>query len=240
MPKEGGFRSEEGTGAGGRDRADSEPTRLDRRTFIVAAAAFGADISTGGFGRALIGTAEAAESADVAAFRALSAFLTGAGDLDPDAAGRAFAQLSELDRSFARNAAALAGTVRSSGAADMEAFLATPAASASGTRVTMTTIVSSWYLGYTGTPVALRAEDDTGFVTYVDARMFMPTIDVTVRPTYARAGLNYWVAPPPGVTPPPAPAGITEWGRRSPQGVGPITLTASPPGLTPPPIGPGP
>ena len=34
-----------------------------------------------------------------------------------------------------------------------------------------------------------------------------PTMDATVRPTYARAGLNYWVEPPPFVTAPPMPAG---------------------------------
>ena len=39
-------------------------------------------------------------------------------------------------------------------------------------------------------------------------------MDATVRPTYARAGLNYWVEPPPFVTPPPMPAGIEAWGQR--------------------------
>jgi hypothetical protein len=47
-------------------------------------------------------------------------------------------------------------------------------------------------------------------------------MDATVRPTYARAGLNYWVEPPPFVTPPPMPPGIASWGRESPQGVGAI------------------
>ena len=89
-------------------------------------------------------------------------------------------------------------------------------------RETAATIVSAWYLGYTGTPIPLRAEDDTGFVTFTGALMYEPTMDATVRPSYARAGLNYWVEPPPFVHPPPMPAGIRSWGRESPQGIGTI------------------
>ena len=89
-------------------------------------------------------------------------------------------------------------------------------------------IVSAWYLGYTGTPISLRAEDDTGFVTFTKALMYEPTMDATVRPTYARAGINYWVEPPDFVTPPPAPPGIKSWGRESPQGIGAIPEAAAP------------
>jgi hypothetical protein len=57
-------------------------------------------------------------------------------------------------------------------------------------------IVSGWYLGYTGTPVGLAVKDDTQFITYSGALMFEPTRDVTVIPTYARAGTDYWAAAP--------------------------------------------
>jgi hypothetical protein len=91
----------------------------------------------------------------------------------------------------------------------------------------MTTIVSAWYLGFTGTPISLRAEDDTGFVTFTEARMYAPTMDATVHPSYARGGLNYWVEPPDFVTPPPAPPGIKSWGRESPKGIGAIPGAAA-------------
>lgn len=57
-------------------------------------------------------------------------------------------------------------------------------------------IVSTWYLGYTGTPIALRAVDDTRFVTFSHALMFEATRDATLIPTYSRGQTNYWVLPP--------------------------------------------
>jgi hypothetical protein len=191
---------------------------LDRRGFIVS----GAFALTALYGaRWLVAAAEAAP-ADAGAFRTLSAFLTGAPELDAEIAARAFGQLTGLDASFPDKAGALAAAVANSDAPSMDDFLAHPASSEAALRATAVTIVSAWYLGYTGTPISLRAEDDTGFVTYTEALQFEPTMDATVRPTYARAGLNYWVDPPPFVTPPPMPAGIRSWGRESPQGVGTI------------------
>ncbi len=57
-------------------------------------------------------------------------------------------------------------------------------------------IISAWYLGYTGTPVSLRASDNTRFVSYTDALAYAPTLDATVIPTYSRGKTNYWVLPP--------------------------------------------
>jgi hypothetical protein len=207
---------------------------IDRRGFIVS----GAFALTALYGaRWLVATAEAAP-ADAGAFRTLSAFLTGAPDLDAELVARAFGQLTELDASFPEKAGALASAVATSDAPSMDDFLAHPASSDLGLRASAATIVSAWYLGYTGTPIALRAEDDTGFVTFTGALQYAPTMDATVRPTYARAGLNFWVEPPPFVTPPPMPAGIKSWGRESPQGVGsipqaPATMPEDPP-ATPP------
>lgn len=196
---------------------------LDRRAFIVSGA-FALAAFAGA--RWLIGSAEAAP-ADFGAFLTLSAFLTGATELDAEIAARAFGQLTELDGSFPEKAGALAAAVATSSAPSMDDFLAHPASSDPGLRTAAATIVSAWYLGYTGTPISLRAEDDTGFVTYTGALQFVPTMDATVRPTYARAGLNYWVEPPPFVTPPPMPDGIKSWGRQSPQGVGAIPQAPS-------------
>jgi hypothetical protein len=213
---------------------------LDRRGFIVSGA-FALTAFAGA--RWLVAAAEAAP-ADTGAFLTLSAFVTGAVDLDAEIAARAFGQLTELDASFPDKAGALAAAVAASDAPSMDDFLAHPESSDVGLRATAVTIVSAWYLGYTGTPIALRAEDDTGFVTYTGALQFEPTMDATVRPTYARAGLNYWVEPPPFVTPPPMPAGIKSWGHESPQGIGAIpqapaamptdpTLPAEPPATEP-------
>jgi hypothetical protein len=208
---------------------------LDRRTFIVSGV-FALSAFSGA--RWLVATAEAAP-ADTGAFRTLSAFLTGTPDLDTEIAARAFGQLTELDANFPEKAGALASAVAASEAPSMDDFLAHPASSDLSLRDSAATIVSAWYLGYTGTPISLRAEDDTGFVTFTGALMYAPTMDATVRPTYARAGLNYWVEPPPFVTPPPMPPGIRSWGRESPQGVGailqaPATMPEDPPEPPPP------
>jgi len=223
-----------------RDQAVPGDGTLDRRAFVVS----GVFTLTAFAGLPwLFGRAEAAMApVDAATFRTLSAFLTGAADLDPALAERALAQLTTLDADFPGNAGRLADAVGTSDAPSVDDFLAHPASSDQGLRDTMATVISAWYLGYTGTPISLRAEDDTGFVTFTKALMYEPTMDATVRPTYARAGLNYWVEPPDFVTVPPAPPGITSWGRQSPQGVGaipqaPSTMPedpAAPPSSAPP------
>jgi len=200
----------------GRAAAAPAANGIDRRTFLVS----------GTFALAALGGVPAlivpAKASDAETFRTLSAFLTDAPDIDPALAARAFGQLTELDAAFPEKTAALADVVASSLAPSIDDFLAHPASSGSGLRETMVTIVSAWYLGYTGTPVALRAEDDTRFVTFTEALMYGPTMDATVRPTYARAGLDYWVEPPPFVTPPPMPEHIRAWGQDSPQGIGAV------------------
>ena len=204
--------------AGSLNARPNAPKRegIDRRAFI-ATGVFA--LSAFGGARWLIAPAEASDSDD---FRALSAFLTSSDDVDPAIAARAFGQLTELDPTFPDKISTLSDVVASSQAPSMDDFLAHPASSGTRLRETMVTIVSAWTLGYTGTPIALRAEDDTGFVTFLGALQFRPTMDATVRPTYARDGLNYWVEPPPFVTPPPMPADIRAWGQQSPKGIGAI------------------
>ena len=217
--------------AGAAPEANGNAPGIDRRTFLA----------TGTFALAALGGLRAlivpAEASDADTFRSLSAFLADDPAIDPTVAARAFGQLTELDPDFPQKVARLADTVTSSLAPSMDDFLAHPASSPTPLRETMVTIVSAWYLGYTGTPVPLRAEDDTRFVTFTGALMFRPTMDATVRPTYARDGLDYWVEPPPFVTPPPMPATIRAWGQESPQGIGSIpqpTLEPEPEPGTPP------
>ena len=221
--------------AGERETAAPERGTLDRRAFIVS----GVFTLTAFAGMPwLFGRAEAAAApADAGTFRVLSTFLTGAADLDAELAARALAQLTALDADFPAKAGILAEAVATSDATSIDDFLAHPASSDPGLRDTVATVVSAWYLGYTGTPISLHAEDDTGFVTFTKALMYEPTMDATVRPTYVRAGINYWVEPPDFVTPPPAPPGIKSWGRESPQGIGAVPEAAAPaaPEETPPP-----
>ena len=81
---------------------------------------------------------------------------------------------------------------------------------------TALTIISPWYLGYTGHPSTTKAVDDAHFVTFLSALMYEPTRDHTIRPSYARAGGDYWAEVPPGVTAPPMSTLIREWGDQSP------------------------
>ncbi len=209
---------------------------VDRRRFMVSGAF--AFVAVSGGASWIAAAAEGSFAFDAESFRTLSRYLTGATELDPILAQRALAQLGALEAQFPASAAALGDAVRKSGAASVDGFLSDPASSDSALRETMGTIVSAWYLGYTGTPISLRAEDDTGFVTFTGALMYEPTMDATVRPTYARAGLNYWVEPPPFVAAPPMPSAMKLWGRESPQGVGRIPVTPAPPGEEPMPLSP--
>lgn len=215
------------------ETAASERESLNRRTFVVSGA-FALAAFSSGIHYPVV-SVEAAPMVDLELFRTLCIFLTDVPDLDSLLAERAFSQLTALDADFSTQAGTVADAVTASAAPSMDDFLARSALSDQGLRDTIVTIVSAWYLGYTGTPISLRAEDDTGFVTFTKALMYEPTIDATVRPTYARAGLNYWVEPPSFVTPPPAPTGIKSWGRDSPQGVGAIPVTPAPPGEEPTP-----
>lgn len=220
-----------------RSEEETETVDQDRRAVVgmsAVLAAFGG--FSGGWWLIARADAAAAAPANVEDFRALSVLLTGVRDLDPALAERAYKQLTALDADFPSKATAVAEAVGASAETSVDAFLASPQAGGEGLKDTMITIVSAWYLGYTGTPISLRAEDDTGFVTFTKALMYAPTADATVYPSYARDGINYWVDPPPFVTPPPAPPGITSWGRDSPQGKGtiPDALAPSPGGATPP------
>jgi hypothetical protein len=210
---------------------------IGRRSFLISVGRAGIGASaiclTGG----LISTAEAANE-NVEAFRAVSGLLTGKPALDITLAERAYSQLRALDSDFPQKVAALAELARSSGAKTVDALLTSRGDETS--RATIVTVVSAWYLGFTGTPISLRAEDSTGFVTFTKALMYEPTIDATVRPSYARAGTDYWIDPPPFVAAPQAEPGIKVWGRESPQGVGTIpgldTISAPVEPSTPAPV----
>ncbi|WP_321954054.1 sugar dehydrogenase complex small subunit [Paraburkholderia bannensis] len=127
-------------------------------------------------------------------FASLSGFLTGKTQLDTVLAARALSQLRALDPGFDVKLSALAAGIDASRAKTMDAFLATEAGVRN--RATATTIVSAWYLGYTGTPDLSKMADASRFVTYREALMFKPTLDVSIIPTFSRGKNGFWHEPP--------------------------------------------
>ncbi len=136
-----------------------------------------------------------ADSIDSAAFLDLSRILTGRSALDPAIAARALAALTAGDSSFPTQVARLREAIETEGLSDMRHFnsftLRHPALAP-----TALTIISAWYLGYTGTPAMNSTQDDAHFVTYAGALMYQPTADATVIPSFSRGRTNYWAEPP--------------------------------------------
>lgn len=167
---------------------------LTRRTFLLygitftGVAALDAKLNAGA---ALAAQPEAMATAD---FVSLSQFLTGHSSLDAGLAARALEQLRTLDTAFDHKLAALAAAIAAAGAKTMDDFLA--ANPEAPLRTTATTVVSAWYLGYTGTPDLSKMEDQARFVTYREALMFKPTLDVSIIPTFSRGPNGFWTEPP--------------------------------------------
>lgn len=107
-----------------------------------------------------------------------------------------FAALAQGDRTFGANVSRLIQAMDAAGIGHMHRFKGSSVDTNPEMKALAVSIVSGWYLGYTGTPVGLAVKDDTQFITYTGALMFEPTRDVTVIPTYARAGTDYWAAAP--------------------------------------------
>ena len=89
-------------------------------------------------------------------------------------------------------------------------------------------IISPWYLGFIGHPSTTKATDDAEFVTFLSALMYEPTQDMTIRPSYARAGGDYWADVPAGVSAPPMPDNIREWGDNAPKPAATIPAPGAP------------
>ncbi|MBT0718433.1 hypothetical protein HGT71_09195 [Rosenbergiella epipactidis] len=89
-------------------------------------------------------------------------------------------------------------------------------------------IISPWYLGFTGHPSTTQATDDAEFVTFLSALMYEPTHDITIRPSYARAGSDYWAEVPDGVIAPDMPDNIREWGEMAPKPASSIPAPRAP------------
>lgn len=143
--------------------------------------------------------AAAPSSADIDAFHELGRLLTGRDDLPLDVSARLLQALQHDDGEFGHKSRQLAQALADAGVKHIDAFAQSPVAADPAMKDTAMKIISGWYLGYTGTPVSLSDTDNTQFITYTGALMFERTREVTVIPTYSRAGTNYWHAAPPVV-----------------------------------------
>lgn len=143
---------------------------------------------------ALAQEVSSAASDDIESFRQLSMFLLERQTLDATLSLRILAQCTQNDPQFPDKMKALrtkTNPLRSVSQLSGSPFYRDPVM-----KDTVQKIVSAWYLGYTGTPVSLRATDGTRLVTFTGALAYEPTLDATVIPTYSRGKTNYWVNPP--------------------------------------------
>lgn len=153
-----------------------------------------------------------ADAAQALLLRA-SELLTGRRGLDIGITERLWTLLCEQDSQFPAQLARLMTRLNALHSEDREQIVAQLDDADVKTALT---IISPWYLGYTGHPSTTKAVDDAHFVTFLSALMYEPTRDHTIRPSYARAGGDYWAEVPPGVTAPPMSTLIREWGDQSP------------------------
>lgn len=116
-------------------------------------------------------------------FTQLSEFLTGY-TLDPVLSRRYLAALSKRNPTLATDITALDLSIKQSGAANMDAFLALPSMDPA-LKKTASKIVSAWYLGVVGDP------QDAELITYADALMYRPSAGILPIPTYG-PGPNAW------------------------------------------------
>ncbi|MBK0096037.1 sorbitol dehydrogenase family protein [Erwinia sp. S63] len=142
-----------------------------------------------------------------------SELLTGRRGLDIGITERLWTLLCEQDSQFPAQLARLMTRLNALHSEDREQIVAQLDDADVKTALT---IISPWYLGYTGHPSTTKAVDDAHFVTFLSALMYEPTRDHTIRPSYARAGGDYWAEVPPGVIAPPMSTLIREWGDQSP------------------------
>ncbi|MET0255432.1 MAG: sugar dehydrogenase complex small subunit [Luteibacter sp.] len=181
----------------GSDPRAVPPVDAGRRRLLISAGMLAAASALLPWARMAYGQSPAqASPAELDAFLALGRRLTGHSELPADVSARLFAALAAGDRNFGSQVTALARAMEAAGIDDMRRFKGSMVDNDAALKALAVTIVSGWYLGYTGEPKGSGKDDGTRFITYTGALMFRPTIDVTVIPTYARAGTDYWSAAP--------------------------------------------
>lgn len=137
--------------------------------------------------------ASASVAADVRAssdWDQLVQWLTAA-DLDAAVLLRGHQALAATRTGFESAWPGLLAAMRQQGLHDPDALAASPLFHQEPQRATALAIISAFYLGHAG------EDDQRQLVSYEQALMYPPTLDITVIPTYARGGYNDWVAAPP-------------------------------------------
>ncbi|MCU1719538.1 sorbitol dehydrogenase family protein [Pseudomonas sp. 5P_3.1_Bac2] len=178
--------------------ADKEVAVISRRQLFYSGAALtGAGLFAPLWPGRLLAAEGLSAQQDVATFQQFSLFLTERENLDPELSLRILAQCTEADPGFPEQVRSLWHSVQQQGLSSVSQFSASPLyQDDKRTQTVVQKIVSAWYLGYTGTPVSLRAVDDTRLVSFTGALAYSPTLDATVIPTYSRGQTNYWSRPP--------------------------------------------
>ena len=165
---------------------------LNRRQFLLSLSAIS---GLAALSPVLSWSSTGSAQSDTERFYRLSLLLTGRSHLSHLVSLRALHCLTAEDKSFPQQLSNLisalqAANIVSSDQLNDHSLMQQPVGQ------TIRKIISAWYLGFTGTPISLRAVDSTQFVTFTDALMFQPTLDATVIPTYSRGHTNYWMQPP--------------------------------------------
>lgn len=171
---------------------------ISRRTLLSTGATLtGVGLLTSSWiGAALAQQVSQAATTDAEQLLQLSLFLTERESLDASLAQRVLARCTEADPAFADKMKSLWGQIQQQGLSHAGLLRSSPIYQDPVHKDTVQKIVRAWYLGYTGTPVSLRAVDDTELVTFTGALAYTPTLDATVIQTYSRGHTNYWVNPP--------------------------------------------
>lgn len=164
-----------------------------------------------GIGKAAM--AQTSPTADAGTVRA-ARVLTGRPDLAESIVARAKTFQIELDASFEARLKALVAAIGKAEPGERETVIAGLSEANAKTAVEL---ISPLYLGYTGAPSPVKAVDNAKFVTFLDALMYEPTADNSIRPSYARGGPNYWTEIPQGVHAPKMADNILEWGNAGPR-----------------------
>lgn len=184
-----------------REQRMAGDTVFSRRSFLLLgssaiASAFMPAIAARGSVADIINNTES--GADISAqadtdFRKISQFLTGK-DLSPELCARAWWALTNHDSAFIGKYQALRNFIAAGNAADIDS-LKTDAAFTEELQQTAAAMISAYYLGYVGAPQAVRAHDDTIFITYTQALMYRLDYERVPIPTYSRWGEDFWGSP---------------------------------------------
>jgi hypothetical protein len=161
---------------------------LERRAFLVETAVLAAGLV---LLDALPAMAVPGESAIPAPeLRKLAAFLTNKADLSAELAVRAHQALLAEEPSFNRRLRSLIQRIDAAGLSGVEEFRSSLLAEDSELMVTAIALIRALYTGRVGN--SYRGH----LVSYEEALMYRPTVDVTVIPTYAHAAPGYWAKAP--------------------------------------------